>query len=65
MYYDSKSELVKYIKFETEDENIEIITDLGVYEVNFYNSDRDEQVEKIWDIIEGNNELILGIKTYG
>lgn len=65
MFYDSKEALYNYIKCETEEENIEIITDSDVYEVNYYDKDLKKKVSDIWNEIQNNNELILGVESYG
>ncbi|WP_252225340.1 MULTISPECIES: hypothetical protein [unclassified Clostridium] len=63
-YLDDAWKLFKYIKFESEGENIEIYTNLSVYEVNYNDDELQKKVYEIFDNCKKNNELILGVKWY-
>lgn len=66
MYYDFdiKEDLINYVKYETEAPNISIVTNKGVYGVDFYDPKLSEKVGEIFDNCKENNELILGVKAY-
>lgn len=63
-YLDSKESLINFVKYHTEEPNIDIVTNKNVYSVNFYDPMLEQKVGEIYNKCQETNQLILGVQTY-